>query len=159
MFLSCNMSFLSHFPGAQLSSDFCQKPKLLPGTPTIWGVPDFLVPAHSYLPLLWSPVQQPFVRSHYFPGFPNGSVVKNLPANAKDTVVQSLIPEDHTCLEATKPVHQNYWTCALEPRNQNYWSLSSLQLVLWNRSHHKGEAQARQLEKSLTATKMLHSHK
>ena len=34
-FLSHNMSFLSHFPGVRLSSDSCQKHKLLPGTPTI----------------------------------------------------------------------------------------------------------------------------
>ena len=30
-----NMSFLNHFPGVQLSSDSCQKHKLLQGTPTV----------------------------------------------------------------------------------------------------------------------------
>ena len=34
-FLSHNMSFLSHFAGVRLSSDSCQKHKLLSGTPTI----------------------------------------------------------------------------------------------------------------------------
>ena len=39
--------------------------------------------------------------------FKDGSVVKNLPANA-GTWVQSLIQEDPTCHRATKPVHHNY---------------------------------------------------
>ena len=26
------------------------------------------------------------------------------------------------CCGATKPVHRNYWACALEPENQNYWA-------------------------------------
>ena len=34
MLLFHNMSFLNHFPGVQLSSDSCQKHKLLPGGPT-----------------------------------------------------------------------------------------------------------------------------
>ena len=40
-------------------------------------------------------------------GFLGGSVVKNLPSNAGDTV-QSLIQEDPTCCGATKPVCHNY---------------------------------------------------
>ena len=40
-------------------------------------------------------------------GFPGGSVVKNPPANAGDTV-RSLFWEDPTCLGATKPVCHNY---------------------------------------------------
>ena len=36
-------------------------------------------------------------------GFPGGSVVKNLPANAGDTG-SILIQADPTCLEATKPL-------------------------------------------------------
>ena len=39
--------------------------------------------------------------------FPGGAVVKNLPANAGDTV-RSLVREDPTCRGATKPVHHNY---------------------------------------------------
>ena len=45
-------------------------------------------------------------------GFPGGSVAKNVPANA-ETQVQSLIREDPTCHEATKPVDHNDWACAL----------------------------------------------
>ena len=36
--------------------------------------------------------------------FPGGAVVKNLPANAGDTV-RALVREDPTCCGATKPVH------------------------------------------------------
>ena len=39
------------------------------------------------------------------------------------TRVQSLVREDPTCHRATKPVHHNYWACALEPASHNYWSL------------------------------------
>ena len=38
------------------------------------------------------------------------------------TRVRSLVQEDPTCHRATKPVHHNYWACALEPTNHNYWS-------------------------------------
>ena len=43
----------------------------------------------------------------YLEGSLGGSVVKNLPSNAGDTV-QSLIQEDPTCCGATKPVCHNY---------------------------------------------------
>ena len=56
-----------------------------------------------------------------FWGFPGGAVVKNPPANA-GTRVQALVREDLTCRGATKPVHHNYWTCALEPASHNYWA-------------------------------------
>ena len=39
--------------------------------------------------------------------FPGGTVVKNPPANAGDTV-RSLVREDLTCRGATKPVRHNY---------------------------------------------------
>ena len=106
-FLSHNLSFLSHLLVVQLSSDSCQKQS---ASRCPYSLKCLRLPCSCILdfPLLLSPVQQPFVGSHFFPGFPNGLVVKNLPANAKDTVVQSLILEDHTCLEATKPVHHNY---------------------------------------------------
>ena len=32
----------------------------------------------------------------------------------QETQVQSLVWEDSTCHRATKPIHLNYWTCALE---------------------------------------------
>ena len=49
-----------------------------------------------------------------FPCFPGGSVVKNPPANAGDTV-QSLIWEDPTCSGTTKPVYHNYRASAWSP--------------------------------------------
>ena len=38
------------------------------------------------------------------------------------TWVRALVQEDPTCLRATKPVHHNYWACALEPVSHNYWA-------------------------------------
>ena len=51
-----------------------------------------------------------------FAGFPGGSVVKNLPANTGDT---GLIPAPGRSQyrEATKPVHPNYYACAIKPRS------------------------------------------
>ena len=40
----------------------------------------------------------------------------------QETQVQSLVWEYLTCHWAMKPVHHNYWTCALEPMNRNYWN-------------------------------------
>ena len=51
----------------------------------------------------------------FLKGFPGGSVVKNLPANAGDTV-SSLIQEDPTYCGAIRPVlHNYYWACPLGP--------------------------------------------
>ena len=38
------------------------------------------------------------------------------------TWVRALVREDPTCHGATKPMHHNYWACALEPASHNYWS-------------------------------------
>ena len=46
-------------------------------------------------------------------------MVKNLPANARDT---GLIQDDPTCCRTTKSVH-HCWTYAPEPRNRNCWGL------------------------------------
>ena len=32
------------------------------------------------------------------------------------TRIQALVQEDPTCRGATKPMHHNYWACALEPQ-------------------------------------------
>ena len=37
------------------------------------------------------------------------------------TQVQSLVQEDPTCRGAAKPLHHNYWACALGPASHNYW--------------------------------------
>ena len=60
------------------------------------------------------------------------------------TRVRALVQEDPTCCGATKPVHHNYWACALEPTSHNYWAHVSqllkpvhLEAVLHNkRSQH-----------------------
>ena len=44
------------------------------------------------------------------------------------TRVRALVREDLTCHRATKPMHYNYWACALEPTSHNYWALE-LQLL------------------------------
>ena len=38
------------------------------------------------------------------------------------TRVWALVWGDPTCCGATKPVHHNYWACALEPASHNYWA-------------------------------------
>ena len=40
----------------------------------------------------------------------------------QETQVRSLVWEHPTCHGATKPVHHNYWACALEPASHNYWA-------------------------------------
>ncbi|KAB0359744.1 hypothetical protein FD754_003900, partial [Muntiacus muntjak] len=52
-------------------------------------------------------------------GFPGGSVVKNRPANAGDTI-RSLIQEDPTCCRAAVPGPHSYGARALEPRSHKY---------------------------------------
>ena len=59
------------------------------------------------------------------------------------TWVQSLVWEDSTCLRAMKPVHHNYWACALEPRSHNYWSPDILEPALCNKRSHLMEKPAR----------------
>ena len=63
----------------------------------------------------------------------------NPPANMGDeTLVQSPVQEDPTCLRAAKPRRHNYWAWALEPRNCNSWILSALEPMLCKkRGHHK----------------------
>ena len=40
----------------------------------------------------------------------------------EETWIRSLIQEDATCHRATKPIHRNKWTWALEPSNRNCWA-------------------------------------
>ena len=66
-------------------------------------------------------------------GFFGVSVVKNLPANAGDTVrdtLWSLIRENPICHRATKARHHNYWACALESGSPKYWIPCALELIL-----------------------------
>ena len=58
-------------------------------------------------------------------GFSGGSVVTNLPANARATG-SAPDPGRAHLPQSTKPEHHNYWACALEPRSCNYWRPSAL---------------------------------
>ena len=62
------------------------------------------------------------------------------------TWVRSLVREDPRCRRATKPVHHNYWACALEPAGHNYWASvpqllkpACLEPVLRNKKSHRNE--------------------
>ena len=62
------------------------------------------------------------------------------------TWVQSLLREGPTCHGATKPVHHNYWACALEPVSHNYWAHepqllkpAHLEPMLHNKRNHHSE--------------------
>ena len=89
-------------------------------------------------------------------GFPGGSVVKYPPVNVGYKGV-ILIREDPSCHRATKPVHHNYWTWALEPRNCSYWALKPMCPRAWAQQQEKplqGETHASTEEYSpLTATR------
>ena len=67
---------------------------------------------------VWVHFYLDFYSSSKYYNFPSGSGVKNLPANAGD---MGLIPiqEDPTCQGAAKPMHHNYWACALGPGSRN----------------------------------------
>ena len=65
------------------------------------------------------------------------------------TRVRALVQEDPTCHGATKPVHHNYWACALEPASHNYWAHAPqllkptrLEPVLRNKRSHRNEKPA-----------------
>ena len=65
------------------------------------------------------------------------------------TRVRALVREDPTHCGATKPVHHNYWACALEPASHNYWACvlqllkpMHLEPVLCNKRSHRNEKPA-----------------
>ena len=66
-------------------------------------------------------------------GFPDGAVVKNLPANA-GTRVRSLVWENSTCHRATKPVNYSYWA-----RELQLLKPAHLEPVLCNKRLHSSE--------------------
>ena len=67
-------------------------------------------------------------------GFPGGSV-QRIHLTTQETQVWFLVQENPTCHEATKPMHYNYWACALEPGSHNYWNPHTLDFVLHKRNH------------------------
>ena len=65
------------------------------------------------------------------------------------TWVWALVREDPTSRGATKPMHHNYWACALEPASHNYWARvlqllkpACLAPVLHNKRSHRNEKPA-----------------
>ena len=75
-------------------------------------------------------------------GFPNGSVVKNLPAKAGDVGLISSL-ERSRMQRATKAVSRSYRACALlEPRSCDCWSLRAPDTVLCSKSSHCDEKPA-----------------
>ena len=76
------------------------------------------------------------------------------------TRVRALVQEDPTCRGATKPVHHNYWACALELMSHNYWAsmpqllkLTCLEPMFCNkRSHHNEKPAHRNQEELPLAT-------
>ena len=65
------------------------------------------------------------------------------------TQVWDLVWEDPTCRGAAKPVHHNYWACALEPVSHSYWAHvpqllkpARLEPVLHNKRNHRNEKPA-----------------
>ena len=51
------------------------------------------------------------------------------------TWVRCLVREDSTCCKATKPVHHNYWACALESMSCNYQAhVLQLLKAIWPRT-------------------------
>ena len=65
------------------------------------------------------------------------------------TQVQALLQEDPTCHGATKPVHHNYWACAIAPASHNYWAHvpqlqkpTRLEPMLHNKRSHRNEKPA-----------------
>ena len=69
----------------------------------------------------------------------------------QETQVRALVWEVPTCCGTTKPVHHNYWACALEPVNHNYQAHVSqllkptcLESMLHNKRSHHNEKPALQ---------------
>ena len=65
----------------------------------------------------------------------------------QETRVRALVLD--TCRRATKPVHHNYWACALEPAGPSYWARepqllkpAHLEPVLCNKRSHRSEKPA-----------------
>ena len=54
--------------------------------------------------------------------FPGDAVGLRICLPMQGTRVWALVREDPTCRRATKPVHHNYWACALEPASHGYWA-------------------------------------
>ena len=67
------------------------------------------------------------------PGFPGGSVVKNPPGDAGD-MGSIADPGGSQSHRAIKPMHRNYWACALQPRSRDCWRPCTPERALHERS-------------------------
>ena len=79
-------------------------------------------------------------------GFPGGSVLKNLPANAGDMGLISGLGRSHMpqsklspCITTTAPVLESPGAAITEPTHRNYWSPGALEPVLHNKGTHRSE--------------------
>ena len=79
----------------------------------------------------------------------------------QETQVRSLVQEEPTPLRTTKPVWDNHWACALEPRNPGYWSPSTLGPELPDKRSRRSERPGTAAREwpLLVATKTQHSPK
>ena len=71
------------------------------------------------------PVNKPMLYSSCWKYCPGPSLVVQwlrIRLPMQGTRVRALVWEDPTCRGETKPVHHNYWACALEPACHKYWS-------------------------------------
>ena len=118
--------FLSRF-----SHFLCESFTHIPLYTWIWSFPDYLqlsfnwkfhkgVPILTYIPWLYCIYWNQSIKFqnsyHRLPWWISGKEIC-LPMQMR---VQSLVQEDLTYHETTKPMHHNYW--ALELRNCNYWT-------------------------------------
>ena len=80
----------------------------------------------------------------------------------QETQVRSLVREDPTRHRAAKPMHCNYWTCALEPRSHSCWAYmpqlpkpaGPIACVLQQEKPLQWEARVLQLERSPHSQKL-----
>ena len=98
------------------------------------------LPYDPAIPLLGIYPQKTVIQRDTCRGFPGGAVVK-ICLPMQGTQVRALVWEDPMCRGATKPVHHNYWACALEPVLYSQRATTTepvcLEPVLHNkRSHH-----------------------
>ena len=113
--------------------------------------------------LIWNYTKVQWGSNSKMEGFPGGSVVRNLPARARDT---GSIREDPTCHTVIQPVRHNYWDCS-RARSRDYWSPQARantpqQEKPWQWESHSLQLErspCSSLEKNSPATKTQHSQK
>ena len=84
----------------------------------------YRLPTHFYMEVSkWSaPISPSFISEAAHPRTPLVAQWLRIRLPVQGTRVRALVQQDPTCRRATKPVHHNYWACALEPASHNYWA-------------------------------------